>query len=434
MIGRALSRRIVAATLLTVTVSAGVHAVATVFVLRLLWRRHEADDLTRTVEAVRKAWEVECAEADHAPPEAAREALLATLGPGDHAVLRSGPTVLAEAGTPPPGGGAGPVAGWVATRRELPDGGSVEIHRRHDAAPPLQRLAWAALLVATVPSFLVAVLVGRWAGRSVAGPVEDLAGRLARIRHPRDYLSVPLEQLPDEVAVLESAFAGVVGRLAEALEREAEFARNAAHELRTPLTRIRLRAERAAALSAQPCRAELEAVTAEVDRLSRLTDALLVLARDETQGVGEGETVNLADLVRHAAAQEGRTVSTDAPDEVYVRGDENLLRLAVTNLLDNARKYAPPDLVPFARLGTEGDRVELTVETPGVVLSGEERLRAFERFFRGAAARERAEGHGLGLSLARHIARVHGGDVFFDDGPSEGTLFRLRLPAWRGGR
>lgn len=430
MIGRALSRRIVAAMLLTVSVTVAVQATVTSAVLRLLYRGHEAEALERTADAVARAWAAERAEADHGPGEAAREALAATIGPGDHGLLLSGTVVLGEAGTRPPAG-EGPVPGWRSIRRELPGGVSLRVDRRHDADPPLQRLAWAALLVAAVPSFLVAFLVGRRVSRSVAGPVEDLARRLARIRQSGDYVPVPPERLPGEVAVLESAFGGVVARLEEALEREAEFARNAAHELRTPLTRIRLRVERILAGASEPGCAELEAVIAEVDRLSRLADVLLVLARDEAAGFGEGETVNLADVLREAAAAGERAVGVEAPDEALVRGDERLLRLAVENLLENARKYAPPDLTPGARLEASAAGVVLAVETPGVVLSGEERRRVFERFYRGEAAREKASGHGLGLALARHVARVHGGDVVVGDAPAPATVFELRLPGWR---
>ena len=430
MIGRALSRRIVAAMLLTVSVTVGVQATATIAVLRLLYGRHEAEALERTADSAARAWTAERSEADHEPGEAAREALAATIGPGDHGLLRSGTVVLAEAGTRPPAvDGAAP--GWRSTRRELPGGVSLRVDRRDDASPPLQRLAWAALLVAAVPSFLVAFLVGRGVSRSVAGPVEEMARRLARIRHPGDYVPVPPERLPGEVAVLEGAFAGVVGRLEEALEREAEFTRNAAHELRTPLTRIRLRVERILSGAREPGCSELEAVIAEVDRLSGLTDALLVLARDEAAGFGEGETVNLADVLREAAAAGDRVLAVEAPDEALVRGDERLLRLAVENLLENARKYAPPDLTPRARLDGSGTDVVLAVETPGVVLSVEERRRVFERFYRGEAARERASGHGLGLALARHVARVHGGDVVAGDAPASATVFELRLPGWR---
>lgn len=429
-----LARRTVAATLLTAAVSSLVLAAASALTLRLLWREYGRLELERTAETVERTFQAEQAEHEHSVAETGQEILDQILTPADRAVIRMGTVVVAQRGEGPvPGSGTGLPAGWIGARREMPGGFVLELAREPEDDLPLQRLFWAALLVAAIPSSLVALFVGRWAGRAAARPIEDLVVRLGAVHHPRDYVSVPPETLPPDAAALEGAFSGVLGRLGAALEREAGFARNAAHELRTPLTRIRLRAERAAAGSSAECRSELEALTAEVDRLARLADALLVLARDETGGLGGGETVNLADLVRASAEGDRRPVAVTAPDEALVRGDEDLLRLAVDNLLDNARKYAPAGLTPKAVLSLDGERAILAVETPGIALGAEERARLFERFYRGTAAREAAPGHGLGLALARHVARFHGGDVVAAEGGETKTVFELRLPAWRSG-
>lgn len=429
-----LARRTVAATLLTAAISSLVLAAASAFALRLLWQEHDQLELERTAETVERTLQLELEERQHTLAEAAEEILEEILTPADRAEIRMGTVVVAEGGEGPAfGSGAALPAGWIGTRREMRGGLVLALVRKPEDGLPLRRLFWAALLVAAIPSALVALSVGRWAGRAAVRPIENLVVRLGAVHHPRDYVSVPLEALPFEAAVLEQAFSGVLGRLGAALDREAEFVRNAAHELRTPLTRIRLRTERAAAGASGECRSELEALTTEVDRLARLADALLVLARDETGGLGGGETVNLADLVRASAGGDGRPVAVTAPDEAFVRGDEDLLRLAVENLLDNARKYAPALLTPRAELSLDGERVILAVETPGVALGQEEREKVFDRFYRGAAAREAAPGHGLGLALARHVARFHGGDLVATEGGEEKAVFELRLPAWRSG-
>lgn len=433
MIVRSFSRRTVAATLLTAAVSSLVFAVASVLALRLLWDRHDSVELSRTADAASRIFVLEQTEGEHDAEESAREALEQALEPADWGRFLRGRLLLAERGTPPAREEDGrPPSGWIETRAALAGGIVLEVARRPEEGLPLRRLFWAALLVAAIPSSLVALAVGRRVGRAAARPIEDLARRLGVIQHPRDYVPAPLDALPKEAAALEGSFASVLGRLGAALEREASFVRNAAHELRTPLTRIRLRAERAAAGASGACRLELQAVTNEVDRLTRLVDALLVLARDESSGLDLKETANLADVVRASAESGERTVEVDAPDEALVRGDEELLRLAVDNLLDNARKYAPADQVPRAILTAEADGVTLSVETPGVSLPEEEREQVFERFYRGASARETAPGHGLGLSLARHVARVHGGDVVAGEADGERTVFELRLPGWKG--
>lgn len=433
MIVRSLARRTVAATLLTAAVSSLVFAVASVFALRLLWSRHDAVELSRTADAASRIFVLEQTEGEHDAEESAREALAQALEPADWGRFLRGRLLLAERGTPPAREEDGPPpSGWIETRAALAGGIVLEVARRPEEGLPLRRLFWAALLVAAIPSSLVALAVGRRAGRAAARPIEDLARRLGEIQHPRDYVPAPLDDLPKEAAALEGSFASVLGRLGAALEREASFVRNAAHELRTPLTRIRLRAERAAAGASGACRLELKAVTGEVDRLTRLVDALLVLARDESSGLDLSETANLADVLRVSAEAGERTVEVVAPDEALVRGDEELLRLAVDNLLDNARKYAPAGRVPRATLTAGPEQVILTVETPGVALPREEREQVFERFYRGVSARETAPGHGLGLSLARHVARLHGGDVVAGEADGERTVFELRLPAWRG--
>jgi len=431
VIVRALARRIVAATLLTAAVSSLVFAVASVLALRLLWDRHDAVELARTADAASRIFALEKAEGEHGAEESAREALEQALEPADWGLFRRGRTTLAERGYRPARGEDGRLpAGWIGATGGLGDDVVLEVARRPREGLPLRRLFWAALLVAAIPSSLVALAVGRREGRAAARPIEDLARRLGEIRHPRDYAPATLDGLPREAAALEGSFASVLGRLGAALEREASFVRNAAHELRTPLTRIRLRAERAAAGASGACRLELQAVTGEVDRLTRLVDALLVLARDESTGLDLSETANLADIVRASAESGERTVEVDAPDEALVRGDEELLRLAVDNLLDNARKYAPAGRVPRAVL-TAAEGVTLSVETPGVSLPDEEREQVFDRFYRGSAAREAAPGHGLGLSLSRHVARLHGGDVVAVEPGADRTVFELRLPAWR---
>src|SRR5262249_15331332 len=138
-------------------------------------------------------------------------------------------------------------------------------------------------------------------------------------------------------------FRRLLARLTESLARELEFAGNASHELRTPLTTIRLHAERAMQDAGAEGRGVLTVQLSEIDRMTRLIDSILVMAREAEAGVPWGEVVNLADLIR-ALVQRGQFAvdwgAAGPPDEVLVRGDESLLGIAVENLLDNARKFA----------------------------------------------------------------------------------------------
>jgi len=165
----------------------------------------------------------------------------------------------------------------------------------------------------------------------------------------------------------------------------------------------------------------------------RLVDSLLVLARDTASGIPAGETVNISDVALTAARRVfagGPLPQLEAPDETLVRGDEALLGIAVENLLDNACKFASPGLAPRVLLEADGTAVRLSVMSPGTRVRREEAERVFERFYRGPEARAAISGHGLGLPLARHIARLHGGDVRCVSGPDEEARFELSLPAW----
>ena len=214
----------------------------------------------------------------------------------------------------------------------------------------------------------------------------------------------------------------------------AAFAANAAHELRTPLTRLLLLAEQAKESSNEPeRRATLERQVDEITRLSRLVDALLVLARSEERGTKAGDAVNLADLARDAGRRIDRSlaeVGIDGPDEALVRGDEDLLRIAVGNLLENAYKFGT-GAAPLVVVRVQDGAVELRVTTPGARIDATERDLLFDRFYRGPAARANHVGHGLGLSLARHIARIHDGDVHLVSSPDQDPCFVLRMPLWR---
>ena len=165
----------------------------------------------------------------------------------------------------------------------------------------------------------------------------------------------------------------------------------------------------------------------------RLAESLLVLARDVRAGIPRAETVNLADTVRTLGArvlEADHAGSTGLPDEAMVRGDEELLSIAVKNLLDNAAKFKAPESAVILCIQETNGRVRLRVESPGARIAEAERERLFERFYRGPEARSALRGHGLGLPLARHIARLHGGDVTCVSGAEEDACFELDLPSW----
>jgi signal transduction histidine kinase len=234
------------------------------------------------------------------------------------------------------------------------------------------------------------------------------------------------------------------------------FMADAAHELRTPLTVLRSRAEVALQQprEAGAYVAALRGIDAESQRLGRIIDDLLTLARADT---GERpiarERVFLDDLVADAAdavqamAQtKGLSLTVDEFEEAVVRGDADLLRQLVVILLDNAVKFTPPGGAVRVRVAAPGQRAIVTVEDTGIGIPPEQLSHVFERFYRGDPARSRtshqspngavlptgmlgANGAGLGLSIGRWIADAHGADIQLSSRPGEGTRVTIRFPS-----
>jgi two-component system OmpR family sensor kinase len=256
-------------------------------------------------------------------------------------------------------------------------------------------------------------------------------------------LSRALNAMLEQIERAFGARAASEARARRSEERMRRFIADASHELRTPLTSIRGFAElhRQGAVTDPADMSELLArIEDEATRMGLLVDDLLQLARLDQERPLTLASVDLADVVRSAvaaarAAQPERSVEVEVADQsdLTVSGDEPRLRQVVTNLLDNALAYSPPDSPVIVRLGParreEGDLVAIEVVDRGPGLTAEQSERVFERFYRVDAARSRAQGGtGLGLSIVAAIVRAHGGTVEVDSTPGHGATFRVLLP------
>jgi two-component system, OmpR family, sensor histidine kinase MprB len=324
---------------------------------------------------------------------------------------------------------------WLAITVAIVDDVTLVVASPRDRGERAWRIfAWS-LILATPLAMLMAVLIGRRAARRVTEPLLAFRDRCVTATPLQEVAPERLDD-PLEVRELDAAFRSQWQRVRDSFEREREFAANAAHELRTPLTRLRLLAERVreTVLDAAAKRA-LDQQIEEITRMSRLVDALLLLARSDEPRTKGSEAVNLADLVREGASALHllgvAAPDIRAPDEALVRGEEDILRIAVTNLLDNARKFSREGGHPRVAVEVSPGRVRLRVTTPGSRIDEKERSLLFERFHRSPEARAEKPGHGLGLSLARHIARLHGGDVTLASAVGEDPCFLLELPVWQ---
>ena len=303
--------------------------------------------------------------------------------------------------------------------------------RRERALAITLRIVAPLLLLVPVVALLVWWIVGR-----ALRPLDEVGRQLAR-RQPNQLAPVAADALPDEVRPMIEALNGLLARLQAAFAQQRALAADAAHALRTPLAAVTLQAQLARRAAEGPERdAALERLEGGVKRASHLVAQLLALARLDPDAAREpAAPLDLAQLAREVAddlaplaAQAQVALRTALPAQAPLLGHEAALRMAVTNLLDNALRYTPAG--GEAELAVRADdgswRVEVADSGPG--LPADERGRVFDRFYRGRNSK--APGSGLGLAIVREVARLHGGSTLIGDGlGGRGLTVGFRLPA-----
>jgi signal transduction histidine kinase/HAMP domain-containing protein len=214
---------------------------------------------------------------------------------------------------------------------------------------------------------------------------------------------------------------------------EREFVANAAHELRTPLMTIVGAVEALQARAGGDPHQErfVGHIAREAGRLTRLTRALLVLARAQTrQESPRSDPVDARELLEQVRAgtrpSDGVAVEVDCPPDLVLHTDRDLVEQALANLAANAARHTTSGRIVLAARRADGDRIELEVKDTGEGVAPSEQERVFERFYR---ANERdADGFGLGLSIVRQAVAALGGTIDFRSSPGAGTRVRIGLP------
>jgi signal transduction histidine kinase len=227
----------------------------------------------------------------------------------------------------------------------------------------------------------------------------------------------------DEVAFLAERFNHAAERIETLMESHKSLLANASHELRSPLARIRMGIEMLKGEARPELRAELERDIAELDAQ---IDEILLASRLEA--VPDMKPKQPVDLLALAAEECARAEAVLEGEPVTLGGDERLLRRMLRNLLENGRRYGAGSAVEVSLRVNEGRSAQLDVCDRGPGVPAPERERIFEPFYRPAGSREREGSVGLGLALARSIARRHGGDVRCLAREGGGSCFRVELP------
>lgn len=298
------------------------------------------------------------------------------------------------------------------------------------------------LLLLTV-GFLVlttiALVGGYFLVRNALRPVDAITSSAENITSGNLSQRLPVPATSDEFAHLSEALNRMISRLDEAFQYKRRFLTDASHELRTPLTVLRGELEGMVQdpRIALEFRERMGSSLEEVERLSRIVEGLLAIARtDSGKARGDWTTFDLAEVVSSTADQmgllaedKGIRVVVDTPPVAWVEGDRARWKQVVVNLLDNAIKYTSPGGTIELGLRGDGGKVALTVADTGIGIPPEALPHVFERFFRVDKARSRDQGGtGLGLSIVRSICAAHGTQVEVQSVLGQGSTFRVELP------
>ena len=293
------------------------------------------------------------------------------------------------------------------------------------------------LALVVVSPLLVAILAGSgWVLCSAAlRPVRRMTERAAEFSATDAHQRLPVPDSGDEIAQLGITLNGMLDRIQAATAHERAFVDDASHELRTPISILRTEIE--LALRNPGDRAEVEAALRsaleEAERVSRLAEDLLVLARAAAGALPlRRQAVGLREAAETAAARAGAIGGPDITvegEEAMADADPERVEQVLTNLIDNARRHATSKVCLVVT--NRGDEVELVVADDGPGFALQVEGSAFDRFTRGDATRRRnTGGAGLGLAIVETIVKGHGGSVTAGGGPPlGGATVTVRLPA-----
>ncbi len=265
-------------------------------------------------------------------------------------------------------------------------------------------------ILAALPLF--GVLIWLVVGHGLA-PVARLARTIAS-RGAASLAPLPADRLPEEIAPLVASLNGLLSRLELAFGLQRRFAADAAHELRTPLTALGLQIQLLERAKTDAERASAVArLRAGVKRATRLVEQLLVMARLEPDAADRSfERVELGALALSVtgdraplAEAQGIALELDAEEHVTTLGSEDALRILLSNLVDNAIRYALPGGAIVVRVSNAAGDAILEVSDDGPGIPESERPRVFDRFYRVAGTAQ--PGSGLGLAIVRQVADLH---------------------------
>ncbi|BCR03516.1 two-component sensor histidine kinase [Desulfuromonas versatilis] len=298
------------------------------------------------------------------------------------------------------------------------------------------------IFLTSTPLAILALAFGGWflAGRALA-PVVRITSTVRKISAEKLSQRLPVRDTRDEIAELELTFNEMLHRLEESFNKIKQFTGDASHELRTPLAILRGETEVTLRWAKDPeeLRRTLESNMEEIDRMERIIEDLLTLAKSEAgESRLEITSFSLSDQLQDLYLQ-GRmlaepkdiefSLTLRVDKEILIDADQLQLHRVFLNLISNAIKYTPRGGKVDVSLTVQGDQAVVAVADTGIGIGQQHLPHIFDRFYRVDEARNReVGGTGLGLAIVKWIVAAHGGRIEVRSTPGEGSVFTVYIP------
>ncbi len=302
----------------------------------------------------------------------------------------------------------------------------------------IDRIRGLAFVIAPITILLVGIGSVRIARRALK-PLERMAQDIDRIDVGSQMMKLQVPRTNDEIEKVAESFNALMDRVSKLIDAQRNFVMDASHELKTPLTVIQAEIEM---LQMKPNltseeKENLRHLVDEVEYASKLAVDLTYLSRLESSVITFAPIdlhPVITEVVAHhnpVARRKRVALNVDVQPECFVGGDVDLMKRALSNVIENAIKYSKrgDKVLVTGRAWPDRTRFEITVEDSGPGISEDELPRVFDRFYRTKSARGGGEkGSGLGLSIARRIVEQHNGDISIESSPGEGTRVVISIP------
>lgn len=332
-----------------------------------------------------------------------------------------------------------------SVQHAMPTGEALIVQVAYPLAQPQHSLNMLRLMliVGNSLAILVAFALGWVLAGAALSPIHRITQTAQAIGAEHDFSRRVVHQGPsDEVGQLAVTFNDMLAelesayrQLENALDSQRRFVADASHELRTPLTTIRGNIEllkRVPAVVANERAEIMSDTTEEVDRLIRLVNQLLALARADAGRALRADPIPVRTLIQDVCRQAkpltpGTQIHCEAPEDLLVQGDRDALKQVLLILVDNALTHTPAGTPVALTAATDETHVTFSVRDSGPGIDPEALSHIFERFYRGQVSRT-GRGAGLGLSIAKELVEAQGGTIAAESQPGQGSVFTVILP------